>query len=98
MTDTDLHAYADGLLPGFGPNRFASPAEHLFMNLYLIATSLHALHLAAGMVLLATLAWRLRRRRMKLPGSLAIVENSGLYWHLVDVVWVFLYPLLYLVR
>lgn len=95
----EYHAeYTEGLLPGFGANRFAGPAEHLFMNLYLIATALHALHLAVGMLLLGTIAWRLRGRGMKLPGSLSFVENSGLYWHLVDVIWVFLYPLLYLVR
>lgn len=99
LKGVEYHAeYTEGLLPGVGVNRFAGPTEHLFMNLYLIATALHAFHLAAGMVLLGTLAWRLRRRRMTLPGSLSFVENSGLYWHLVDVIWVFLYPLLYLVR
>ncbi|MCS0493986.1 cytochrome c oxidase subunit 3 [Ancylobacter sp. MQZ15Z-1] len=89
----------EGLLPLFSrPANFSGPVEHLFMNLYLVATSLHAIHMTIGVVLLTGLAWRIARGGVPLPGRVALVENSGLYWHFVDVIWVFLYPALYLAR
>ncbi|OHV80981.1 cytochrome c oxidase subunit 3 [Ensifer sp. LCM 4579] len=91
--------YEDGLLPVVSdPGRFSSPIEHLFMNLYLVATALHATHLAIGILLLAGLAWRIGRGNLKLPERAIVVVICGLYWHFVDVVWVFLYPVLYLAR
>ncbi|TWB59514.1 cytochrome c oxidase subunit 3 [Nitrospirillum viridazoti] len=87
------------LLPAFTPaEAFESPAAHLFMDLYLVATALHAVHVTAGVALLAGLAWRVHRRSLVLPRAATGVEVVGLYWHLVDVIWVFLYPVLYLVR
>ncbi|TWB69790.1 cytochrome c oxidase subunit 3 [Nitrospirillum amazonense] len=87
------------LLPAFTPaEAFESPPAHLFMDLYLVATALHAVHVTVGVVLLAGLAWRVHRRSLALPRGAAGVEVVGLYWHLVDVIWVFLYPILYLVR
>ena len=91
--------YMEGLLPILGdPPRFAGPVEQLFMNLYLFSTALHAIHLGIAIALVAILAWRLWRRRIPLPGQAVTIEVSGLYWHLVDIVWVFLYPILYLAR
>jgi cytochrome c oxidase subunit 3 len=87
------------LLPAFTPaEAFESPPFHLFMDLYLIATSLHAVHVTVGVGLLTGLAWRVHRRSLTLPRGATGVEVVGLYWHLVDVIWVFLYPVLYLVR
>ncbi|MCG5239723.1 cytochrome c oxidase subunit 3 [Azospirillum doebereinerae] len=71
--------FAKGLVPG----------PDLFVNLYYVATALHAVHLTIGVALLAGLA--LVRPQ---PST---VEAAGLYWHFVDLVWVFLYPALYLV-
>ncbi|MDX6749945.1 cytochrome c oxidase subunit 3 [Geminicoccaceae bacterium 1502E] len=91
--------YREGLLPHLSPaTSFATLVGELFMNLYLVSTSLHALHLAIGIVLLAGPAAQVWRDAVRLPGRAITVEISGLYWHLVDVVWVFLYPALYLVR
>lgn len=91
--------YKEGLLPVVSdPARFAGPVEHLFMNLYLFATSLHAVHLTIGIALVLGLAWRVWRGGVPLPRQAVTVEVSGLYWHLVDIVWVFLYPILYLAR
>jgi cytochrome c oxidase subunit 3 len=91
--------YGEGLLPAFGePTRFAGPVQRLFMDLYLIATSLHALHVTGGIILLAILAWRVRRGATALPQRAITIELGGLYWHLVDAIWVFLYPVLYLAR
>jgi cytochrome c oxidase subunit III len=89
----------EGLLPALSDApRFAGPAHRLFMDLYLVATGLHAIHVTIGIVLLAGLAWRISSHRLALPRRTVVVEVCGLYWHLVDVIWVFLYPVLYLAR
>jgi len=91
--------YREHLLPLPGAlAQFSSPVEHQFMNLYLIATMLHAVHLTVGIVLLIVVAATLLRPawRMRNPGM--TVKVSGIYWHLIDVVWIFLYPALYLAR
>ncbi|MGF7163327.1 cytochrome c oxidase subunit 3 [Rhodoligotrophos appendicifer] len=91
--------YADGVLPVLSdPPRFSGSIEHLFMNVYLMATGLHAVHVSIGIALLAGLAWRVGRGGLQLPQETVTIEVSGLYWHLVDVIWVFLYPILYLAR
>jgi cytochrome c oxidase subunit 3 len=88
--------YESGLLPAIAPPLAPiDPAQVLFLNLYLVATGLHAIHLAIGIGLVLWLAWRVTRR----PADQAMAaELTGLYWHFVDIVWVFLYPVLYLVR
>jgi cytochrome c oxidase subunit 3 len=91
--------YGEGLLPAVSdPTHFATPVQHRFMDLYLIATGLHAVHLLIGILLLAGVAIRLAGRTLPLPRRIIVVEVAGIYWHFVDVVWVFLYPALYLAR
>jgi cytochrome c oxidase subunit 3 len=91
--------YSEGLLPiPPGQAHFGAPAQHLFMNLYLLATGLHAFHVAAGVLLLGGLAVSMMRGGLDIPGRSVVVEAGGLYWHMVDVIWVFLYPVLYLAR
>ena len=68
----------------------------IFLSLYFAMTGLHALHMVIGLGLLAVIAWMAHRRRFT-PEWYAPVEMSGLYWHFVDIVWIFLFPLLYLV-
>jgi cytochrome c oxidase subunit 3 len=87
--------YHEGLMPGTAIAHFASGPERLFIDLYFIATGLHGLHVTIGVVLLGGIAWRARSSR---PPTGVAIENVGLYWHLVDVIWVFLYPVLYLMR
>lgn len=88
--------YGEGLMPGAGPKQdFASAGARMFMDGYFVATGLHAFHVLVGVALLAGCSWRLRRDR---PPSKVGMANIGLYWHLVDVVWVFLFPILYLSR
>lgn len=90
---------AEGLLPVFSePGHFEGPVHRLFMDLYLVATGLHALHVAVGILLIGGLGIRLAGGSARLAGRAAVVEVSGLYWHFVDIVWVFLYPALYLAR
>jgi cytochrome c oxidase subunit 3 len=71
------------------------PGKTLFLTLYYLMTGLHGLHVIAGMALLAWLAVRVKRGRTHAEHRTEL-ELGGLYWHLVDVVWIFLWPLLYL--
>lgn len=85
----------DHLLPGpafaYAPTALARPAE-LFFYLYFTMTGLHALHMLAGLVWLSALAVGSRRE-----ASSNLVEVAGLYWHFIDIVWIFLFPMFYLV-
>lgn len=85
--------WRDGLMPGLGSgSALAGPGATLFFQLYFLATGLHALHLALGCLATGTLAVvTLRRGPADVP-----TEMIGLYWHFVDVVWVFLFPIFYL--
>jgi cytochrome c oxidase subunit III len=93
------HKYAEHLIPGSGfqfDAAHARPAE-IFYILYFLLTGVHAIHLLIGVGLtgvIAVMAWRGRFT----PEYYSPVEVSGLYWHFVDVVWIFLYPLLYLIN
>lgn len=83
------HAYRSVELPSYG--------AHTFFNLYYAMTGLHALHVTAGMLVLAILALRARRSFYTAEHHVGL-EMGVLYWHLVDVIWIFLWPLLYLSR
>jgi cytochrome c oxidase subunit 3 len=85
------------LVPGAG-FLFGEPhrgAAELFYYLYFALTGVHALHLSIGIGAVLVL-WLLERRRTT-PHGAERVEVVGLYWHFVDAVWIFLYPMLYLV-
>ena len=69
----------------------------LYFTLYYALTGLHALHVTAGMVVLIWLALKTRRGDFT-PESHVAFENGTLYWHLVDLVWIFLWPILYLLK
>ena len=68
----------------------------LFFCLYFLMTGVHVVHMLVGLGVVGSLA-RMAARDAFTPGHFTPVELGGLYWHLVDVVWIFLYPLLYLV-
>lgn len=70
------------------------PSSGIFWSFYYGLTGLHALHVLAGIIVNATL-W-IQARRGSLAGRGHRVEYAGLYWHFVDIVWIFLFPLLYL--
>jgi cytochrome c oxidase subunit III len=69
----------------------------LFFSLYFAMTGMHALHMIVGAGLLLTLIF-MALRGMFTPDWHTPVENIGLYWHFVDIVWIFLFPLLYLIN
>jgi cytochrome c oxidase subunit 3 len=96
--------YEESLVPGlrFDPAEWErmSPAVNprhaaLMLVFYYILTGLHALHMVVGMGLLTWLLVRALRRQLS-PERYMPVEVVGLYWHFVDIVWIFLLPLLYL--
>jgi cytochrome c oxidase subunit 3 len=69
----------------------------VFFSLYFAMTGMHALHMIIGIFLLGWLTWRAQRGDFS-SGYVAPIENFGLYWHFVDIVWIFLFPLLYLIN
>jgi cytochrome c oxidase subunit 3 len=95
--------YHERLVPGLNyadvsPGGDARPPqEALFMTFYFVMTGLHALHMLIGLGVLGVLAV-LARRGSFTPAYHTPVEIGGLYWHFVDMVWVFIYPTLYLLR
>jgi cytochrome c oxidase subunit 3 len=70
--------------------------ELLFFGLYFMMTGLHALHVLVGMVLLSIILIRINLGKIN-SGHYLLLENGGLYWHLVDLIWIFIFPLLYLI-
>ena len=79
---------ADHLWPGAHFKPGLPPEAQIFWILYWIMTGVHALHVTVGIVLLSIMAWMARRQ--KFSGSYYTpIENSGLYWHFVDVIWIF---------
>jgi cytochrome c oxidase subunit 3 len=69
--------------------------SQLFYGLYWLVTGVHAIHLTIGIVLVSRLALLCYRSKLVLHDNPEI-EVTGLYWHLVDIIWIFLYPLIYL--
>jgi nitric oxide reductase NorE protein len=72
------------------------PGAHEFYLYYFILTGLHLFHVAIGPTVLAAVATQLRRPLLS-PGRTALIEGGACFWHLVDLLWIFLFALLYLV-
>jgi cytochrome c oxidase subunit 3 len=86
------------LVPGANfqwPGAHPAAAE-IFYSLYFCMTGLHALHMVIGLGIMTWLALAARRGSFD-ADYYTPVEVSGLYWHFVDIVWIFLFPLLYLI-
>lgn len=101
------HKFEEGLLPGifyhqqatdtvFQPNGMLSHGYATFFSFYFMMTGLHGIHVLSGMILMLWLA----RRAAKGEFSSAYytpVDLLGLFWHLVDLIWIYLFPLYYLI-
>jgi cytochrome c oxidase subunit 3 len=90
--------FREGIYPGGAGEFYAQHGEagtKMFFTLYYCMTGLHALHVIAGMTVLAFLLWKVVRGELGpwAPHPLAL---GAIYWHLVDVIWIFLWPLFYL--
>ena len=92
------HKFHEHLLPGPAFQFEGADPQHaqLFFSFYFAMTGFHALHMVIGVALLAIMTWFAWRGRFSAEYYNPI-EVSGLYWHFVDIVWIFLFPLLYLV-
>jgi cytochrome c oxidase subunit 3 len=92
------HKFVEHHVPGPG---FVFEAEHarhaqIFFSLYFVMTGLHALHMIIGLGIMAVMFWWSWRGTITTE-YYSPIEISGLYWHFVDIVWIFLFPLLYLI-
>ncbi len=74
-----------------------SQGEILFFGLYFVMTGLHAVHILVGMGLIIWTMIEVRQKKIH-QEKYDLLENSGLYWHLVDIIWIFLFPLFYLIH
>lgn len=90
------HKFEYGIYPGSPVLKNMTHGELLFFGLYYMMTGLHALHVMVGMILLSINVVRVRNGSVNATHFL-MLENSALYWHLVDLIWIFLFPLLYLI-
>lgn len=84
-----------GLYPNSPHLATLPPGEQVFFGLYFTMTGLHGLHVIAGLSVLGVMLWWVATDRIR-QDRYVHLENSGLYWHLVDVIWIFLLPLFYL--
>jgi cytochrome c oxidase subunit 3 len=92
------HKFAEHHVPGSAfvyPGPYTQPAK-LFFSLYFAMTGVHALHMVIGIGIFAVLFVQAWRNQFS-PAYYTPIELSGLYWHFVDIVWIFLFPLLYLI-
>ena len=93
------HKFQEGALPGkwfHFEELNGLPAANMFYTIYFLTTGLHAFHVIVGMSVLIWLLVRVLKGHFS-PDYYVPVELGGLYWHLVDLVWIFLFPLLYLI-
>ncbi len=93
--------FAHGLYPG-GPEikhflETGHPGKALFFSLYFVMTGFHALHVVVGVGILFVILLLSLKGRFG-SHNYGAVEVSGLYWHLVDVIWIYLFPLFYLIK
>lgn len=98
--------YSAKIEHGLLPWKFFAAAEHgyelpayaaMFYGIYFTMTGLHGVHVLVGIGVLTWIMFRANKGEFNSRNYVA-VENVGLYWHIVDIVWIFLFPLLYLVK
>ncbi|MGA2295973.1 MAG: cytochrome c oxidase subunit 3 family protein [FCB group bacterium] len=86
-----------GIYPGSSELIDKGNGTTVFFGLYYCMTGLHGLHVFVGIVILSIMMIFIIRNKINLDNNIKL-ENSGLYWHLVDLIWIFLFPLFYLLR
>ncbi len=96
------HKFEDGLLPGhwYSHKGDLIPNSHgyaTFFSFYFMMTGLHGIHIVAGIVVLIWILMRARKGEFS-KSYFTPVDLVGLYWHLVDLIWIYLFPLYYLIK
>ncbi len=84
-----------GIYPGSARLVEGPPGESVFFSLYYMSTGIHGLHVLIGATLLAWIAMQVKGGSIT-STDFVILENGALYWHLVDLIWIFIFPLYYL--
>ncbi|MBN2349563.1 MAG: cytochrome c oxidase subunit 3 family protein [Bacteroidales bacterium] len=88
--------FEHGLYPGSQELFDLGQGDILFFGLYFTMTGLHALHIIVGIIVLTVMLVKVIKKNIQ-SDNYAQLENAGLYWHLVDLIWIFLFPLFYLI-
>ena len=93
------HKFHLGQLPGkfYTFQGIEGSNPHIFFSIYFAMTGLHGIHVIAGMSIIGWVLYRTTRNEFS-PAYYTPIEMTGLYWHLVDLIWIFLFPLLYLIK
>jgi cytochrome c oxidase subunit 3 len=89
--------FEHGLFPGMDHFNHLEHGERLFFFLYFFMTGLHALHVIVGAVFIGFVIKGIQDNQVT-KDNYMLHENSGLYWHLVDLIWIYLFPLFYLIH
>ena len=89
--------FEHGLFPGMDHYDALPLGERLYFYLYFFMTGLHALHVLVGGVFIGFVIHYIHTGRVN-KNRVSLLENSGLYWHLVDLIWIYLFPLFYLIH
>ena len=84
------------IYPGSAVLALRGQGDVLFYGLYFFMTGLHALHIIIGLIFIIVIGSTISRDKISHDNHV-LLENSGLYWHLVDLIWIFLFPLFYLI-
>jgi len=90
------HKIALDIYPNSATLTSGKPGVNIFFGLYYLITGLHGLHVLIGMILLTVCAVQVKRKKITYR-EYGLLDNGGLYWHLVDLIWIFVFPLFYLV-
>jgi cytochrome c oxidase subunit 3 len=90
------HHIREHIYPGSAILAQRGHGDVLFYGLYYFMTGLHALHIIIGLIFILVIVNMIRKNKID-SGNYVLLENSGLYWHLVDLIWIFLFPLFYLI-
>lgn len=89
--------FEHGLFPGMDHYDALPLGERLYFYLYFFMTGLHALHVIVGGVFIGVVIRMMKQGKVN-KDRISLLENSGLYWHLVDLIWIYLFPLFYLIH
>lgn len=84
------------IYPGSSVLALRGQGDVLFYGLYFFMTGLHALHIIIGLIFIVIVTVKISHDKIS-HDNFVLLENSGLYWHLVDLIWIFLFPLFYLI-
>jgi cytochrome c oxidase subunit 3 len=89
--------FEHGLFPGMEHYGTLPNGERLFFFLYFFMTGLHGLHVIVGGIFLLIVMRKIQKNQVS-QDKFMLLENAGLYWHLVDLIWIYLFPLFYLIH